>query len=155
MFKKFFNKPLFVSPVSGILKQIEDVDDEMFAGKVLGDGFAIYPTSHTIKSPITGEVTFVYNTKHAIGLRATDGLEVLIHVGVDTVKLNGRGFTAYVKQHQKVRQGETLLIVDFETIKPEVPSIDVIVVFSNGEKCTVHKPGETVAVLDQNIIDIN
>lgn len=71
------------------------------------------------------------------------------------MKLNGRGFTAHVKQHQKVRQGETLLTVDFETIKPEVPSIDVIVVFSNGEKCTVHNPGETVAVLDQNIIDIN
>jgi len=113
VFKNLLKKPTFVSPVSGIVKKIEDVDDEMFAGKMLGDGFAIAPTSNTIKSPVAGEVAFVFETNHAIGLKTANGLELLIHVGVDTVKLKGEGFTSHVKQQQKVKQGDTLLTVDF------------------------------------------
>ncbi|MGN8648086.1 PTS sugar transporter subunit IIA [Gracilibacillus sp. HCP3S3_G5_1] len=154
MFKSLFKKSTFVSPVTGTIKNIKDVADESFAQKMLGDGFAITPESNQIKSPINGEIAFVFDTKHAIGLKSSDGLEILIHVGVDTVNLKGEGFSSHVKNNQKIKQGDLLLTVDFDKIQSKVPSIDVIVVFSNGETCTVHKPGQPVTELEKDIITV-
>lgn len=154
MFKQFFKKTTFVSPAAGLLKLIDDVPDETFAGKMLGDGFAIEPTSNEIRSPINGEVAFVFETNHAVGLKASNGLELLIHVGVDTVNLKGEGFTSHVKNGQTVKQGQLLLTVDFPTIATKVPSTDVIVVFSNGEACTVNKAGQTVEFQEKDLVTI-
>ncbi|MDX8047276.1 PTS glucose transporter subunit IIA [Gracilibacillus sp. S3-1-1] len=154
MFKNIFKKTTFVSPVAGTIKNIKDVADDSFAQKMLGDGFAITPEGNQIKSPVNGEVVFVFDTKHAIGLKASDGLEILIHVGVDTVSLKGEGFSTHVKNNQKVKQGDVLLTVDFDKIQSKVPSTDVIVVFSNGETCTVHEPGKTVTELEKDVITV-
>jgi sugar PTS system EIIA component len=151
LFKK---KATFISPVAGKLKELEAVKDEAFASKAMGDGFAIEPIQNEIHSPIEGVVEFAFPTKHAIGLKASDGTEILIHVGVDTVSLNGEGFTLHVEQGQKVKQGDLLITADFQTIKAKVPSTDVIVVFTNGKSCTLIKQGQQVENGEKEIIEI-
>jgi len=100
----------------------------------MGDGFAIKPTNNIIVSPVDGEVITMFPTLHAIGLRTKDNLEILIHVGIDTVNLKGDGFTAFVEVGKHVKQGDKLLEVDFARIKSLVPSIITPVIFTNLEK---------------------
>ncbi|WP_024613597.1 glucose-specific PTS transporter subunit IIBC [Clostridium sp. Ade.TY] len=118
-------------PLSGNVIRIEDVEDKIFAEKMMGDGFAIEPTGNVVVSPVSGEITSLFATKHAIGITSEHGLEILIHVGMDTVSLKGEGFTAYVNQGDKVKIGDKLLTVDFDSIKEKVPSIITPVVFTN------------------------
>ncbi|ELJ9316929.1 PTS glucose transporter subunit IIA, partial [Staphylococcus pseudintermedius] len=103
MFKKLFgkseeaNKEIQVyAPMTGEYVKIEDIPDPVFAQKMMGDGFGIRPTEGKVVSPITGVVDNVFPTKHAIGLKADNGLEVLVHIGLDTVQLNGEGFETLV-----------------------------------------------------------
>ena len=120
-----------VSPTNGELLEITKVPDEVFSTKMMGDGFAIEPTGNVVVSPVSGEITSLFATKHAIGITSEHGLEILIHVGMDTVSLKGEGFTAYVNQGDKVKIGDKLLTVDFDSIKEKVPSIITPVVFTN------------------------
>ena len=124
-------KPIkgFYSIMDGESIDLSDVDDEMFSNRVLGDGIAIKPTSDTVVSPCNGEVTLVADTKHAIGLKNEDGVEVLIHIGLDTVKLNGEGFEALCKVGDQVKVGAPLVKVDREFLKQKNrqarPALDV------------------------------
>lgn len=118
-------------PLSGNVIRIEDVPDKIFAEKMMGEGFAIEPMGNVVVSPVSGEITSLFATKHAIGITSENGLEILIHVGMDTVSLKGEGFTSYVKQGDKVKIGDKLLSVDFDFIKEKVPSIITPVVFTN------------------------
>ena len=118
-------------PLSGNVIRIEDVPDKIFAEKMMGDGFAIEPMGNIVVAPVSGEITSLFTTKHAIGITSENGLEILIHVGMDTVSLKGEGFTSYVKQGDKVKIGDKLLSVDFDFIKEKVPSIITPVVFTN------------------------
>jgi glucose-specific phosphotransferase system IIA component len=146
MFKGFFKKDdSFIQvPLEGDLVPIENVPDEVFSKKLMGDGFAIQPTNTTVVSPVDGEVVSVFPTRHAVGLKDRSGHEVLIHVGLDTVNLNGEGFASFVKDGQKVKKGQKLLEVDFDSIKGKVPSILTVVIFTNlkeGERILVDERG--------------
>ncbi|WP_271006471.1 PTS sugar transporter subunit IIA [Listeria seeligeri] len=113
MFQKFKKKKKNVlsllAPINGTCISLSEVPDEVFSSKMMGDGVAIKPTSNKLFAPTDGKVTFIAETKHAIGFVTTDGQELLIHVGLDTVSLNGEGFSLSVEVNQEVRAGEQLL----------------------------------------------
>ena len=123
-----------VAPVSGKVIPLEEVTDPTFAGKVLGDGFAIVPEDSMIKSPVNGTVELMYETGHAVGLSTDDGKEILIHIGIDTVAMNGEGFHIIAKTGQNVKCGDPLVEVDFEKIRKVGKSDSVIVIVTSGEK---------------------
>lgn len=105
------------SPLSGKLIALSEVKDEVFASGAMGNGIAILPSEGRVVAPADAEVTLLFPTKHAIGLKTIDGAEILIHVGMDTVSLNGNGFESHVSVGDKVQKGQTLLTFDIEEIK--------------------------------------
>jgi glucose PTS system EIICBA or EIICB component len=135
----------FMAPLKGELKPITEVPDQVFAGKMMGDGFAIVPVEGTIVSPVSGKIVNLFPTKHAIGILSDTGREILIHVGIDTVNLKGQGFETLVSENDIVDQGQPLLKVDLDYIKEHATSTITPVVFTNlaeGEKVVIEKPGQ-------------
>ena len=118
------------SPFQGVLKPITEAPDEAFASKAMGDGYLVMPENGTVVAPEDGEVMFVFPSKHAIGLKAADGTEYLLHIGVDTVKLNGEGFTVFVSDGQKIKKGEKLMEFDPSYIREHAVSDACIVIFT-------------------------
>lgn len=119
------------SPLKGTLLSLAQVPDDAFAGKVLGDGFAIDPTDGLVVAPLDAEVAQVFRTNHAIGLVSKDGLEILIHAGIDTVKMNGEGFQSFVKAGDHVKAGDKLLQFDLTLVKAKAKSAITPVVVTN------------------------
>ena len=116
------------SPLDGEVISITNVDDEMFAKKMLGDGVAFIPNEKKLYSPIDGVVSMVYETQHAIGIKTKEGKDLLIHIGIETVQLHGKPFKTKVKVGDKVKQGDLLTVVDWNYIKrngcdPVVPIV--------------------------------
>ncbi|MBA9028614.1 glucose-specific PTS transporter subunit IIBC [Peribacillus huizhouensis] len=147
---------IIISPITGEIKPITEVPDVVFAGKMMGDGFAILPTDGTIVSPVDGVIVNLFPTKHALGIESDNGCEILIHVGIDTVKLEGKGFDALVAQGDKVKRGQPLLIVDLDYVNQHAPSIITPIVFTNlkdGESIQIDKSG-TVESGERDIISI-
>lgn len=118
-----------IAPIDGKLVNITEVKDEMFSKKMLGDGFAILPTGNEVIAPFKGKIVTAFHTGHAYGIKHKSGFESLIHIGIDTVELKGKGFEAFVKQGEKVKPGKILAKVDFDFIKSKKVQTDVIVVF--------------------------
>ncbi len=143
----------FVMPIEGQIIPITDVEDPVFSQKMMGDGFAIIPTKGSVVSPVDGEILNVFPTKHAIGIKSVQGYEILIHVGLDTVKLNGEGFTALVKDGDKVSKGQEILKFDMEFIKNSAPSIVTPVIFTNLTKLNLNKQG-SVKQGDSGVLSI-
>lgn len=114
---------LIYSPVAGLAGKLETVPDEVFAGKMMGDGAAVTPEESVIYAPADGVVSFVFDTKHAIGFLTDTGISVLLHIGIDTVKLNGEGFEVLVEGGQNVKKGDPMLKLDLDYIKSHAPSI--------------------------------
>ncbi|MDV3428085.1 MAG: glucose-specific PTS transporter subunit IIBC [Bacillota bacterium] len=144
------------APVEGKIISITDVPDEVFSQKYMGDGFAIEPLKGEVVSPVDGEITSFFPTRHAFGITADNGLEVLVHFGLDTVNLKGEGFEALKNQGDKVAAGEMILKVDIDKIKDKVPSIITPVVFTNleeGMKISVNI-GENVKLGQENIAEV-
>ncbi|UOQ83735.1 PTS sugar transporter subunit IIA [Gracilibacillus salinarum] len=137
MLKKLFGKKetseTLLAPMTGKQVKMEDVPDEMFSNKLLGDGIAIEPTEGKVVAPIDGEVVQFSNTKHAVGIKSKNGLEVLIHIGLETVALNGEGFEGFVSQGDKVKAGDKLVTFDLPFIKEKADSIISPVVITNFE----------------------
>ncbi|WP_128894375.1 glucose-specific PTS transporter subunit IIBC [Longirhabdus pacifica] len=130
--EKTSNKSLTIfAPINGEVLPISEVPDEVFAQKMMGDGFAIMPHEGHVAAPTDAEIVNVFPTKHAIGLRSTCGKEMIIHFGINTVNLKGEGFETLVSEGDKVKQGQTLMKVNLEQIKDKVPSIITPVVFTN------------------------
>ncbi|MED4271509.1 glucose-specific PTS transporter subunit IIBC [Geobacillus stearothermophilus] len=132
------------SPMSGEIVPLAEVPDQVFSQKMMGDGFAVMPTDGTVVSPVDGKIINVFPTKHAIGIQSAGGHEILIHVGIDTVKLNGQGFEALVKEGDEVKKGQPILRVDLDYVKQNAPSIVTPVIFTNlqaGETVHVNKQG--------------
>lgn len=129
----------FASPFTGELHPISETPDEAFASKMTGDGFMVYPTDGAVYAPADSDVTFVFDTKHAIGLSAADGTEYMLHIGIDTVKLQGQGFTVLVENGQHVKKGEKLLEFDKAFVKEHAASDACLCIFTDTEKVkTVH-----------------
>lgn len=124
------------APVSGEVKELSEVEDEAFSSGALGQGFAIVPSEGKVYAPVDGTVSTFFPTGHAIGLLSDGGTEVLIHVGMDTVKLNGNGFTPKVEQGAKVKKGDLLLEFDIDYIKSQGYSTVTPVIITNSDDYT-------------------
>jgi len=123
-----------ISPITGELIALSEVPDATFAKKIMGDGVAILPTENVVVAPFDGQVSVIAATKHAIGLISNGGVEILIHVGLETVSLNGDGFEVLVKHGQKVCVGEPLLKFDIDYIKQKGMSLITPIVVTNNEE---------------------
>lgn len=121
----------FVSPMSGTLIPLESVSDPVFSSKSMGDGFAVLLEEGDIVSPVAGVIMAVFPTRHAIGILGNDGNEYLLHIGLDTVYLQGEGFDLMVNQGDKVKQGQLLLSVDIEFIRSKGIDLTSPVIVTN------------------------
>ena len=121
LFKK--EKFKIVSPLDGQLILLKDVPDSVFSQKLMGDGFAIIPQSQVVVSPISG---------HAVGIKTKDGIECIVHIGLDTVELNGEGFTSLISQGDYVKAGEPIVQFDNQFIKDKGYNLTTMVVFPSG-----------------------
>lgn len=151
------NKEYIAAPLSGKVVSITEVPDPVFSEKMMGDGFAILPSSGKVVSPIEGKVVSVFPTKHAIGLKSINGREIIIHFGLETVALNGLGFEVMVSEGQTIKVGDLLLKVDIDKIKDRVPSIITPVIVTNlesEESIVIEKIGE-VTFGEQAVAYIN
>jgi len=140
------------SPMDGIVKKLAEVDDPMFSEKVLGNGAAIESKDGKVYAPFDGIVMSLFPTNHAIGLLSTDGVEMLIHIGLDTVKLDGKYFTAHVKQDQKVKQGDLLIEFDQEEIKTAGYDTIVPVIITNTAEFKSVEPLEIKTVINKQAL---
>lgn len=122
------------SPMDGKVISLKDVDDEVFASGVTGKGIAMIPENNEVKSPVDGTVTVLFPSKHAVGITTHSGVEVLVHIGLNTVMLNGEGFTAFVKQGDKVVKGQKLLEFDKEFIEGKGCSLQSPVLVTNADQ---------------------
>lgn len=121
------------SVADGQVIALEQVKDPVFAQKMMGDGFAVEPANGNIVSPVTGTVSSIFPTKHALGLVTESGLEVLVHIGLDTVSLEGKPFTVHVSEGQKVAAGDLLVTADLDAIRAAGRETSTVVVFTNGD----------------------
>lgn len=121
------------SVADGQVVALEQVKDPVFAQKMMGDGFAVEPANGNIVSPVSGTVSSIFPTKHALGIVTESGLEVLVHIGLDTVSLEGKPFTVHVAEGQKVAAGDLLVTADLDAIRAAGRETSTVVVFTNGE----------------------
>ena len=121
------------SVADGQVVALEQVKDPVFAQKMMGDGFAVEPANGNIVSPVSGTVSSIFPTKHALGLVTEAGLEVLVHIGLDTVSLEGKPFTVHVSEGQKVAAGDLLVTADLDAIRAAGRETSTVVVFTNAE----------------------
>lgn len=148
---------VIASPADGIAADITTAPDEGFAGKMMGDGAVIEPLNNVICAPVNGEVSFVFPTKHAIGLKSEDGIEMLLHIGIDTVKLNGEGFEVFVEEGAKIKKGDALMKIDLDYVKEHAPSIVSPILcteLKNNEKIRLLKTGNIKTGEDLYAVDI-
>lgn len=143
-------KKVLYSPFRGKAASITEVPDQMFAEKMMGDGYMVIPEEGIVYAPEDCQISFVFPTKHAIGLQTPDGMGYLLHIGVDTVKLEGKGFTVFVQDGDLVKKGDKLMEFDLEYIKEHAKSHDCIGVFTSlkeGEEIVMKAEG-AVSPLD-------
>ena len=136
-----FKKKLKVkAPTSGEIINLVDVNDSVFSQKMMGEGFAIKPSSGKIHSPVQGKVKSIFPTLHAILIKSVDGTDLLLHIGLDTVELQGKGFQVFVSEGDRIVEGQLLVEVDRELLKIEGKEDTVILVFPelNSKKLKVN-----------------
>lgn len=146
-----------VAPVSGTVVAIEQVPDEAFASKAVGDGLAIQPTSSTVVAPAAGTLVKIFNTNHAFCLETDKGVEVVVHMGLDTVALEGKGFTRLVEEGAQVVGGQPILEMDLAFLNTHARSMVSPVVVSNIEDFAglTLLAGETVVAGETRLYEIN
>lgn len=135
---------VLLSPFNGTAAPLTEAPDPAFAGKMMGDGYMVMPSDGEVTAPEDGQVVFVFPTKHAVGLKTADGVEYLLHIGIDTVKLDGKGFEVFVKDGDSVKKGDKLMTFDLQYIKEHAQSEACIAVFTSlkeGEEVLVRNPG--------------
>lgn len=141
-------------PVDGQVVALSEVNDEVFSSGMIGEGFGIIPTSGELIAPEDGEITMLFETNHAIGLKTRNGAELLFHIGLDTVQLEGKHFTPYVKAGDQVKQGQPLIQFDLDAIKAAGFDPIVICVVTNQENFTVKTIESTDEQSDQGVLSI-
>ncbi len=122
---------VFITPLQGRVCSLSETPDESFAQEMLGKGLVIFPTGNTLYAPCDATVEFIFPTKHAIGLKSKTGLEMMLHVGIDTVNLEGKGFEIHVEQGQQVKQGDKLMTFDVQYIQEHAASTATPFIFTN------------------------
>lgn len=126
-------KMTVMAPIDGTVIPLEQIPDETFATAILGPGCGIEPTGDTVYAPFDGTITQVASTLHAIGITSDDGIELLIHIGIDTIALRGSGFTPLVREGQAVKAGTPLLNVDLDAIRAAGLSTESAVIVTNAD----------------------
>lgn len=155
MFGFLKKKEVFVCPVDGKILPISEVNDPVFSQEMMGPGFAVVPTSKVVVAPMDGDVVTVFPTSHAFGIKSKNGIEMIIHISIDTVELNGKGFKPLVKQGDVVKAGDALVEVDFDVLKSEGKDPTCMIIFPNKEKFSIVKPHSNVTTGQDNIIEFN
>lgn len=146
----------FVAPANGEMIPIDKVEDDVFSQKMMGEGFAVVPENGEIASPVSGTIVSVFPTKHAIGIKTADDIEVLLHMGIDTVDLGGEAFEIKVREGEKVKAGKVVATADLAKIQKVGKMTTMIVVFTNGDKIKDYhyaktglvSRGETIGTID-------
>ena len=146
----------FVAPANGELIPIDQVQDEVFSQKMMGEGFAVIPENGEVASPVSGTIVSVFPTKHAIGIKTEDEIEVLLHMGIDTVNLGGDAFEIKIHEGEKVKAGKIVATADLAMIQKAGKLTTMIVVFTNGDKIENYhydktglvSRGETIGSID-------
>ncbi|KIH71984.1 PTS sugar transporter subunit IIA [Salinicoccus roseus] len=140
MFKNLFGKKNDVdkeieitSPLNGKYVKLEDIPDPVFAEKMMGEGFGVDPTDGEVVAPVAGTVMQVFPTNHAVGIKTNNGLEVLIHIGLETVAMEGKGFEGHVSEGDKVEKGDKLVTFDMDLVKSEANSTISPVIITNSD----------------------
>ncbi|SDK50917.1 PTS sugar transporter subunit IIA [Lacicoccus qingdaonensis] len=142
MFKNLFGKkddsPVdstleIKSPFNGKYVKLEDIPDPVFSEKMMGEGFGIEPSDGEVVSPVEGEVMQVFPTNHAVGIKTANGIELLIHIGLETVAMEGEGFTGHVSEGDSVEAGDKLVTFDIDLVKKEANSTISPVIISNSD----------------------
>ncbi|AEH49368.1 PTS system, glucose subfamily, IIA subunit [Parageobacillus thermoglucosidasius C56-YS93] len=152
--KKLFSKKIetraveIYSPLDGEAIPLEEVPDPVFAQKMMGDGLAIIPKNGKVVSPINGKVVQIFPTKHAVGLVSEEGLEILIHIGLETVELNGEGFEVEVNAGETVKVGDPLINVDLDYLEQKHKEIVTPIIITN----MLDKVGDLEYVKKNNIV---
>lgn len=144
----------FQAPITGITKNLSDIEDKGFASGAMGEGFAIEMQDGKVVAPFSGEVMVCFPTGHAYGLKSNDGKEILIHIGMDTVELDGKGFDVKVQAGQKIKQGDVLVNVDIDYVKSQGKSLVTPIVFTDGRKVELLQENVAVKAGDENIIKL-
>ncbi|EGK11069.1 PTS family glucose porter, IIA component [Desmospora sp. 8437] len=138
MFRNLFGKKqktlVLAAPLKGKLIPLEKVPDPVFSEKMMGDGTAMEPTEGILCAPVDGEVIQLFHTKHAVGIRTVEGLEVLLHIGLETVAMEGEGFTAEVKEGDQVKTGQPLIRFSLETVREQAKSTVTPMVITNMDR---------------------
>lgn len=132
-----FNKEkteYIMTPFKGEITDLKSVPDKVFSKKILGDGFAVIPADNILKAPCAGKIIQIFETGHALGIETVKGLEILIHIGINTVKLKGKGFSKLVQNGDQVKIGDPLIKIDLDFIKENSPSLSSPVIITNLEK---------------------
>ncbi|WP_411841853.1 PTS glucose transporter subunit IIA [Salinicoccus sp. HZC-1] len=161
MFKNLFGKKdetdknsEIKSPMNGSYVPLEEIPDPVFAEKMMGEGFGIEPTDGVVVAPVSGVIMQVFPTNHAIGIKTDNGIEVLIHIGLETVAMEGKGFEGFVSEGDRVEAGDKLVTFDIDLVKEEANSTISPVIITNSdelesfniESVTEAVKGETVIV---------
>mgnify|MGYP004587331557 FL=1 len=131
-FFKNKNENAIYAPVKGTCIDITEVNDIGFSSKIMGDGVAIVPTEGIVTAPCDGRISMIFDTGHAFGIEANNGAEILIHIGIDTVNLNGEGFEILKKTGQKVKKGEPVIRFELEKVK-KLYDTATMVIMTNGK----------------------
>ncbi|ABR37088.1 PTS sugar transporter subunit IIA [Clostridium beijerinckii] len=138
MFSKLFKKKndiVIYSPIKGKIVDISEVPDPVFSDKIMGEGIAVIPEDNIICSPVNGYVAQIFKTKHAILLKSSDDLEIIIHIGLETVNLNGEGFEVLINEGDEVTTGKKLIKVDFEFMKNKgINTIIPVVIINHADR---------------------
>ena len=140
------------SPLRGQVKNLSEVSDQVFAQGMLGVGVCIIPSEGKVFSPVNGTVATVFHTKHAIAITSDDGVKILIHVGINTVKLGGAGFEAMIEKGSKITAGQLLLEFDMEAIQKAGYSIETPVIITNHKEFARVAHAEADKVTEENIL---
>ncbi|MBP2079383.1 PTS system trehalose-specific EIIBC component [Oceanobacillus polygoni] len=144
-------KELIYAPLTGKRIPLEDVPDPTFSEKMMGEGLAIEPTDGKVVAPIDGEVTLTFPTKHAIGLKSKSGIEILIHIGLETVNLDGEGFEVHVNEGDQLSIGDPLVTFDLELIKLKAASSITPIIITNGDTVeNLEKTGEANVIAGES-----
>lgn len=161
VFRKLFKKKekvtdiVLTAPISGKMLALENVPDPVFAKKMMGDGIAVDPVNGKVVSPIDGKIIQVFPTKHAVGISTNNGVEILIHIGLDTVNLNGEGFTSHVNEGDQVKQGELLISFEIDLVREKAKSAVTPIIITNTEdiaEISINDKDNVTAGLDEIMI---
>lgn len=152
MFKK--KNEEIISFVSGEIVAIDTVNDQVFSQKLMGDGFAIIPNENKFYAPVSGKVSAVFPTGHAIGITTKKGVEVLLHLGINTVELDGKGFTLHVEQGQSVKQGDLLVEMDLDLVKEAGYDTTSMFILTSGQSVSDLKVNHQTTAKEAGIVKV-